>query len=675
MNSYKLLAGILFLLLFAACSHHDKPENDNPRIPASYSNLHYDECGRLVMTGNDGTEYKQFDIEPQFKICNFMDCMTAEGKKIYLDLGMENFHGTIYFGLYPLESSEDIPGMKMNMARYPVFFKRSAKIRFGKATIDMSIFYQKRYDIGKLTTVPKGRLGYRIMNSEGRFVYDGKVDFKNVNGIEIDTYITSGPYLNQVTETSAVIEFSTNKECSSTISVRENNGQGQDSEPRIFSSTGTNKHHEIEIDGLEPGKEYIYTVKALFPDYITKALFQKYDSDSVRSLDFIPETYFKKFKTNPRAGSRQKFTFAYVSDSREGPAGGERSIFGVNAYIMKKMAAVARQNNARFAQFTGDMIDGYLTCNKEQAMQYLNWKRALEPYWQDMPWYVGMGNHEALVYAFGEEGDITIDKFPYDKYSAEAEFAKFFSNFENGPVSEDGSKYDPSEDIDFPSYKENVYYYTYDNVAMIVLNSDYWYAPSLREDTTSDGNLHGYLMDNQMKWLSKTLQMLEKDGNIDHVFVTLHTPVFPNGGHAKDDMWYHGNNRHRARIAGESVEDGVIERRDAFLDEMVNKSSKVVAVLCGDEHNYSRLRINDDMPRYLEDYKPEKVKLNREIWQITNGAAGAPYYSQEDLIWSDNVEKFSAQYALVLFHIDGKSVEVEVINPDTLEEIETAKLK
>jgi len=30
------------------------------------------------------------------------------------------------------------------------------------------------------------------------------------------------------------------------------------------------------------------------------------------------------------------FTFAYTSDSRAGSGGGERNIYGVNAYIMKK---------------------------------------------------------------------------------------------------------------------------------------------------------------------------------------------------------------------------------------------------------------------------------------------------------------------------------------------------
>jgi hypothetical protein len=49
-----------------------------------------------------------------------------------------------------------------------------------------------------------------------------------------------------------------------------------------------------------------------------------------------------------------------------------------------------------------------------------------------------------------------------------------FVNPENGPVSEDGSIYDPNpEQVDFPSYSETVFYYTYDNTAMIVLNSDY----------------------------------------------------------------------------------------------------------------------------------------------------------------------------------------------------------
>ena len=51
---------------------------------------------------------------------------------------------------------------------------------------------------------------------------------------------------------------------------------------------------------------------------------------------------------------------------------------------------------------------------------------------------------------------------------------------------------------------------------MIVLNSDYWYAPTLTDETATSGGLHGYIMDNQLEWLEKTVLKLEKDENIDH---------------------------------------------------------------------------------------------------------------------------------------------------------------
>jgi len=43
--------------------------------------------------------------------------------------------------------------------------------------------------------------------------------------------------------------------------------------------------------------------------------------------------------------------------------------------------------------------------------------------------------------------------------------------------------------------------------------------------------------------------------------------------------------------------------------------------------------------------------------------------------WSESVEKFSTQYALMLFDINGEKISLRVLNPDTLEEIETIDLK
>jgi hypothetical protein len=140
-------------------------------------------------------------------------------------------------------------------------------------------------------------------------------------------------------------------------------------------------------------------------------------------------------------------------------------------------------------------------------------------------------------------------------------------------------------------------------------------------------------------------------------------------------MWYNGKNDYRPFVAGKPVQYGIIERRDQLLELMVNQSTKVLAVLTGDEHNYNRMKLTDQVNMYPEMYFPEKFVPSRPIWQINNGAAGAPYYAQEKTPWSEHVQGFTTQNALVLIHVDGKKVAIEVINPDTLETIDEAVLR
>jgi hypothetical protein len=285
-----------------------------------------------------------------------------------------------------------------------------------------------------------------------------------------------------------------------------------------------------------------------------------------------------------------------------------------------------------------------------------------------------MGNHEAVVKSFqSQDGKkvFQVDNFPYDEVSAEAIFAQEFVNPLNGPDSEDGSAYDPDPgNTDFPSYKENVFYYTYDNVAMVVLNSNYWFAPSPESVDVCGGNIHGYVMDRQLEWFGSAMEKLENDAAIDHIFVTIHTPFFPNGGHVEDDMWYNGDNSFRPVIAGQKVAKGIIERRDELLDIIINKGTKTKALLTGDEHNYVRTLIGPDTRLYPRKKYPNMLKPQREIWQVNNGAAGAPYYAMQETPWTKSSEGFTTQNALVLFHIDGKKVSIEVLNPDTLEKVD-----
>ena len=215
----------------------------------------------------------------------------------------------------------------------------------------------------------------------------------------------------------------------------------------------------------------------------------------------------------------------------------------------------------------------------------------------------------------------------------------------------------------------------YDNVAVVVLNSDYWYTPTTAAIPVVGGGLHGYVMDQQLEWFTQTMAALEENTDIDHVFVTLHTPFFPNGGHVGDDMWYNGNNGFRPWVAGKGLEKGIIERRDQLLDVMVNQSTKALAVLTGDEHNYNLLTLDPDTEAYPDPWYGTRLARARTIYQVNNGAAGAPYYAQEQTPWTPSVSGFTTQNALVFFHVSGSSVEMEVVNPTTLEEIQVVRLR
>jgi hypothetical protein len=181
-------------------------------------------------------------------------------------------------------------------------------------------------------------------------------------------------------------------------------------------------------------------------------------------------------------------------------------------------------------------------------------------------------------------------------------------------------------------------------------------------------------MDNQLEWLKKEVQKFEEDANIDHVFMTQHTPCFPNGGHVRDDMWYNGNNDFRPFVAGKPLAKGIIERRDEILDIIINQSSKVRAILTGDEHNYAKTEVGPETIIYPENYPLPKLKLSRTIYQINNGSAGAPYYAQEQTPWTPKVTGFSTQNVLVLFDVKGKQLSMRVINPDTFEDVDELNL-
>lgn len=608
-------------------------------VPTVYSNIFFDEEGYYFLHPESGDCLEEVNTPIGLTLEQLIQAAGKAEDGLMFDFRDTSFNGTLYYGF-----------IATDQVRYPqpVWYRNAEKVQKGKAMVRISPMKGK-YDIIGWQKKGRGLLGYRLADETGKLIYDGRIAFTGTGPFEPATTVYEGPFVQLPSSDAVTITFRTNFPASPQINV---NGNVYREQSILMNPMG-NREHSIQVDKLKPETKYEYEL--VIGDQLIRG----------------------SFKTAPSKGSRKPIRFGYASDSREGKGGGERSVRGVNMYIMKKIAALANYQSVDFWQFTGDLINGYSTSTDETKVQYANWKRAVEPFWHHVPVVVGMGNHESVMTAFGDtRKGIAVDKFPFAGNSSEKIFASEFSLPTNGPAGEDGASYDPdSENIDFPAYKENVFYYTYANMAMVVLNSNYWYAPSEQMIPLSGGNPHGYVMDNQLQWLRETISMLEADKHVDHIFITIHTPVFPNGGHAGDDMWYHGNNDIRPYIAGIPVEKGIIERRDEILDIIVNNSRKTLAVLTGDEHNYSRLLINDEMSRYPEPWPHRKVKLSRPVWQITNGSAGAPYYGQEELPWSAHVQFFSLQYALVFFDIEGNSVWLQVTNPDTLEEIEAIKLR
>lgn len=605
-------------------------------IPPTYGNLQFDPTGALRCA--EGPDLGLRQKSAKFTLSNVTPKVAGDKNGLhfqFLAAGLRK--GKLVYGLIPYGKHT-----------YPTAVLRfEAKIDpvTGVSFLNIGKDLKDGYDHTGWQKNNFGIIGYRLTDSTGLIIHEGKQAFaRTKTGFEPRPTVTQGPFISNVTHKQAVIWYETSEPVFTMIKT-------DATEDTFFSKTRKTRH-EVLLNNLEAGSEYWYTVGC--------------DSANLRF----------RFRTAVPPGW-PKFRFAYASDSRSGYGGGERNIYGANALIMSRIGALSVQQDAAFMQFTGDLVDGYVSDPDEMRLQMVNWIHAVEPYWHWMPFNVGMGNHESLGLYSDSLKWIVADGFPYETHSGEAVFAEMFVNPLNSPQSEDGAKYDPDpyRRGDFPSYQENVYHYTYGNTAMVVLNTDYWYAPLLKKTTGIGGNLHGYVMDQQLRWLGQVLLDYERDSLIEHVFITLHTPPFPNGGHRGDCMWYDGDNTPRPWVAGKPVEKGIIERRDELLDLCVNQSSKVVAFLCGDEHNYNRMLIEEKTPRYPDAWDKPRLTLRRPVWQIINGAAGAPFYAQQKLPWSAAVAGFTVQNALCFFDVDAKNITLWVINPDTLEMLDKFQIR
>ncbi|MBP1620211.1 MAG: metallophosphoesterase family protein [Acidobacteria bacterium] len=526
----------------------------------------------------------------------------------------------VYFGLSTLAEDLDIPHYRMTAVEpgEPLEPRSEHTVALDLAGM-----------VKLLPTSPfEPKLNYRIEaylpSKRWTRMVDGQVFFDPATLGDTENIVT-GPVVDLVTETSAVISWSTDRPCAGEVEVA----------GRKVASPHVATRHEVPLTGLRPATSYSYAVRA-------------------------GRTRTREYAFRTAGGDR--FTFAALIDGRDGVGGGESSLNGVNARSLHALIAQAYRRGTDLVVCPGDLVFGPTTDVRDLELLLASFNRTLRPLASRVPVYEGMGNHDYAIDRFddGSRPGIRVDKAGDD--SSEAVFARTFVNPTDGPEPEaEGA----------PSYLENVYSFRRGNALFIVLNNNYW---SSTDPVRYGGNLEGHVLPRQVEWLRARMAAADGDSQIAHVFVFAHEPPFPHGYHAGDAMWHDGGDTNSDGKVDQS-DVPVVESRNA-LWSIVASSAKTVAFVTGDEHSYARILVDDTLPvGHKRGPDGRDVRFAHPVWQVTAGGAGAPFYDRRtDLPWSARVINYSIQPHVALFRVDGARVDLEVVS-STGQVLDQARLR
>ncbi len=173
-----------------------------------------------------------------------------------------------------------------------------------------------------------------------------------------------------------------------------------------------------------------------------------------------------------------------------------------------------------------------------------------------------------------------------------------------------------------------------------------------------------YIMEDQFTWIRKELKKAQKDRSVKYIILFAQEPIFPNGGHVSDCMWYYGDNSFRAYTYDPKTDTttaskkGILDLRNEFVT-MVSRHKKVAAVLGADEHSYHKILIDRNVPIgipgkddqngdgricYGGDSCSPLPTIKYPTWYLVSGGAGAPYYSNEPTPWNTYWKNYPGKY-------------------------------
>ncbi len=545
----------------------------------------------------ESINYPDLPKVEDFRVFLLEDEVDISGTSTGVDLSFETSEAnnvSVKYGVYEPDSGPQLPE-----------YTESKELNYDSAKTNHEVSLDlDQFEISDDTTVQ-----YRVF-VDG-IPYGGRFRVSPGSNYTVVPFVEEGPFVDLVTKDSAVISWETNVPTTGKVEIRN----------EVYGNDEPKKRHEVKVTGLDADKDYGYQVRISDPE-----------------SDYEMTTKEYQFGTE---SSDDEFKFAFMGDSRGGYEGSTHTEglvnYGnaANYETMTQLMSNAYEEDIDFTVFAGDLVKGYTNNVEGFRMQLKSWKDSVEPVGSYMPIYEAIGNHESLYTAYDDGSSYGIQFDKQGENSTESIFAEEFVNPRNGPEPERENA---------PTYKENAYYFDYDNTRIIVINTNYWISTSPEE---YGGNLEGFILENQMNWIRSIVEDAESDSSIDHVFPVMHEPPFPNSGHIDDTMWYEGQ------------KDYVLKMRDEMLS-IFGESGKVPAVLASDEHNYQRVLINDNTPVYTN---MTSTDYGDSFYEIVSGGAGAPKYERAYAPWGSYVKKFKSAEHYVSLSIDGERVSIEAINP------------
>lgn len=209
-----------------------------PKIPAAYSNLGYDTNGRLYFENKD-EKYFAEEFKNPLTTEQLLGKPEATENGVQMDFG--TLKGTVTYGLIPYGK---VP--------HPLpVYRKTVKIEDGKIELNIKDDFKYPYDFVDWKKNGYLNLGYRIADEQGMLLFDGIVALKGEGPFEVIPAIYEGPFVNMVTDNSAVIWCKTTHPVKAEIEI---NG-------KVYKDEHETTLHRWNIAGLTPNTKHNYKVK------------------------------------------------------------------------------------------------------------------------------------------------------------------------------------------------------------------------------------------------------------------------------------------------------------------------------------------------------------------------------------------------------------------------------